>query len=102
MQAKPAAVSDVYSLIVERVAWFGQTLVHPARWPVQLGGALHIKGFMRTFGVELRGKVIELRLLLQAVHASGTGSFFLESQMHALVPPVLLAMTGLDALDLYP
>ena len=50
--------------------------------------------------VELPHEGIELGLLLKAVHAWGTGRFFFEGQMHALMAAVLLRLAWLDAFDL--
>jgi hypothetical protein len=49
--------------------------------------------------VELLEKIIKLGLLLQTVHARGTSGFGFERKMHALMPAILLRMTGLDAFD---
>jgi hypothetical protein len=53
---------------------------------------------MRTFVVELLEEGIEAFLLLQKVLSGGLGGFFLESEMHALMTPVLLRPAQLDAL----
>jgi hypothetical protein len=54
---------------------------------------------VRTLGVELFEEFVEAGLLLQAVHAGQAGGLLLERQVHALVPAILLRVTGLDALD---
>ena len=54
---------------------------------------------MRSLVVKLLEKIVELGLLLQTVQACGTSGFVFESEMHALMPTVLLRMTGLDAFD---
>jgi hypothetical protein len=54
---------------------------------------------VRTFGIELAKEGIEAALLLQAVEVWRTGRFLLEGEVHALVTPVLLRMTWLDAFD---
>ena len=54
---------------------------------------------MRPFVVELLHEGIELGLLLQQIGAGGARGFFLQGQMHALMPAVLLRMTGPDAFD---
>src|SRR5882762_3090692 len=46
--------------------------------------------------VEFLEKIIEFALLLQTAHACGTRGFVFESEMHALMPTVLLRMTGLE------
>jgi hypothetical protein len=52
--------------------------------------------------VEGIDELIEAGLLLEEVFSSWLGGFLLESQMHALVAPVLLRVAGLDALDADP
>ena len=54
---------------------------------------------MRSLVVEFLEKIVELGLLLQTVHACGASGFVFEREMHALMPPVLLRMTRLDAFD---
>ena len=54
---------------------------------------------MRPFVVELLDEGIELGLLLKQVGAGGPRGFFLERQMHALMPAVLLRMAGPNAFD---
>ena len=54
---------------------------------------------MGPFSVELRLEVIETGLLLKTVLASGSGGFGFKSAVHALMPAVLLGVTGLDALN---
>src|ERR1700719_947848 len=62
-------------------------------------GALHVENLMRSLVVEFLEKIVELALLLETVHACGTSGFVFESEMHALMPTVLLRMTRLDAFD---
>jgi hypothetical protein len=57
---------------------------------------------VRSFGVEFANEVIEASLLLRAVHAWRSSALLLEREMHALVTPVLLGISGLDALDRNP
>jgi hypothetical protein len=54
---------------------------------------------MRSFVIELLQESVELGLLLQEVGARRAGGFFLQGQMHAFMPAVLLGMTGPDALN---
>jgi hypothetical protein len=54
---------------------------------------------VRPFVVELLEKLVEFALLLQAVHSRRSSGFVFEREMHALMPAVLLRMTGLDAFD---
>jgi len=54
---------------------------------------------MRSLLVVVADEVVELGLLLQEVLARRFGGFFLQGQVHAFVPTVLLRITRLDALD---
>ena len=54
---------------------------------------------MRALVVVLLDEGIEARLLLQQIRHRRLGGLLLEGEMHALVPAVLLGMTGSDALD---
>jgi hypothetical protein len=50
---------------------------------------------MRPFRVEFVHKIIEAGLLRQAIRASRAGCFFLQGQVHAFMPAVLLRMPRL-------
>ena len=50
---------------------------------------------MRAFGVVFCDEVIELRLLLKEVPPRRLCRFLLESEVHALVAPILLRLPGL-------
>jgi hypothetical protein len=52
-----------------------------------------------ALAIEFLNEGIEFGLLLQAVHARGTGCFFLEDEVHAFVSAVLLRSAWLDAFD---
>jgi len=54
---------------------------------------------MRALVVELLQEGIELGLLLQQIGAGRARGFFLQRQVHALMPAVLLRMSGSDAFD---
>ena len=54
---------------------------------------------MRSLLVVIVDEGIELGLLLQEVFPRRFGGFFLQGQVHAFVPTVLLWITRLDALD---
>jgi len=54
---------------------------------------------MRPFGIEFIHESIEAGLLRQAILASRLRCFFLQGQVHALVPAILLGMSGFDPLD---
>ena len=57
---------------------------------------------MRALLVVAVDEGVEARLLLQDVGRGRLGGFLLQREMHPLVPPVLLGMPGLDALELNP
>jgi len=65
-----------------------------------LAGIVDAERLVRPFGIELVHEGVEA--VLQAVHAARSGRFFLQGQVHALVPTVLPGMAGLDALDRDP
>jgi hypothetical protein len=54
---------------------------------------------MRALSVVLADEVIEADLLLEGIGGSRPGGFLLEGQVHALMPAILLWMSGLDAFD---
>ena len=80
---------------MQGVREFGQAVITARRGRVELGGALHVDGFVRSVLVEFFCELVEAGLLLQAVHAGRTGGLFLEREMHAFVTPVLLGFPGL-------
>ena len=92
MQAESSAVSNIHRAVMEGIAGFAQAGIFTGCGRVDLGGTLHIQRFVRTFGIELGDEVVELRLLLQAVHGGWPRRFFLEGKMHAFMPAVLLRM----------
>src|SRR5471030_1223550 len=57
---------------------------------------------MRSLLVVIVDEGIELGLLLEEVFARRLGGFFLQGQVHAFVPTVLLWVTWLDTLDADP
>ena len=57
---------------------------------------------MGTLVVEDLDKFFEARLLLKKIGGGRLGGLFLQSQMHALMTPILLRMAGLDALNADP
>jgi hypothetical protein len=57
---------------------------------------------MRAVRVETRHEVIDAGLLLEHVARRRLRRFAFEREMHALVPPVVLRMARLAALDLNP
>jgi len=77
----------------------GDALVGLAGSGINFDRALHLQGFVRAFGIELHLEGVELSLLLQEVGAGGSGGFFLQRQVHALMAAVLLRVTGLYALN---
>jgi hypothetical protein len=52
---------------VERIIDIGQSLTDAGGWLIDLGRALHVQGFVRTFLVEDFDEVIESGLLLKEV-----------------------------------
>ena len=84
---------------MKRVVEFRNALIGAAGRVIDLGRTLHVERFVRAFVVELLMKASNLGLLLQQVGAGRPGGFFLQGQMHAFVPAVLLGMTRPDALD---
>jgi len=57
---------------------------------------------VRAVRIEARQKVVEPGLLLEHVRGGRLGGFALEREVHALVPAVLLWVSGCDAFDLDP
>ena len=55
---------------------------------------------MGSLEVELLDEVIEAGLLLEEVGPCGFGGLLFQGEVHALMPPVLLRVAGLDAFDL--
>src|SRR5258708_14067700 len=86
-------------LVMERINKFGQGAIGTGGRSIDFRGALHVEGLVRPLVVEFLEKIIEFALLLQTVHACGTSGFVFESEMHALMPTVLLRITGLYAFD---
>jgi hypothetical protein len=97
MYADAAAGRDHDPSVVHRIAPASRCRVWARAG--DLGWAFHGEGFVGSFSVELADEVVEAGLLLGAVHAGGAGCFFLPGKVHALVTPVLLGTSGLDALD---
>src|SRR6185312_896199 len=93
------AVGDDDRLVMERVEEFLNALIRAAGRRVDLGRTLHVESFVRSFVVKLLEEGIELGLLLKQVGAGWASGFFFERQMHALMPAVLLRMTGPNAFD---
>ncbi len=84
---------------MERVLRFTDPAVRLGRSRIDFRRVLHGKRLMRSFVIELFQESVELGLLLQDVGARWPGGFFLQRQVHALMPPVLLRMTGPNAFD---
>src|SRR4051794_3445464 len=99
MQADATAGCHDDLAIVEGIDQVGQAAILTPGWRVDLGRALHIECFVRPFSIELADEIVEFCLLLQAIHRWRPGGFFLEREMHALMPSILLGMAGFDALD---
>src|SRR6266568_381256 len=99
VETDTSAVGDVDGAVVKRIIKFRQAAIGAGGGSIDFRGALHVEGLVRPLVVELLEKIIEFALLLQTVHARGTSGFGFERKMHALMPTVLLRMTGLDAFD---
>lgn len=63
---------------------------------------VRIDGLVRVLFVVDADELIEPGLLLQKVLARGLGGFLLQRQVRAFIAPILLWMSGLDALDADP
>jgi hypothetical protein len=104
MQMRPQAVTrtcgDENVAVVEGVGEVRQAGVRFPRRCVDVGGALHVERLVRALGVELSDEVIEAGLLLEAIGAWRADGLLLEGQVHALMAPVLLRSTWLDALNI--
>src|SRR6266403_4307560 len=66
-QTDAAAIGDDDDFIVEGIVDIGQSLISAGRGLIDLGWALHVQGFVRTFVVEDFDEVIEEGLLLKEV-----------------------------------
>jgi len=66
-QTDAAAIGDDDDFIVEGIVDIGQSLISAGRGLIDLGWALHVQGFVRTFVVEDFDEVIEAGLLLKEV-----------------------------------
>src|SRR5260370_42246171 len=62
-QTDAAAVGDDNDLVVERVIDIGQSCIGAGGRLIDLGRALHVQGFMRTFVIEDFDEVVEPGLL---------------------------------------
>jgi hypothetical protein len=99
VQAKTSATGDHERTVVKWVMRFWNASIRTGRSRVNLGRAFHVQGFMGSFVIEFLEEGVELGLLLQDVGARWASGFFFQGQMHALMPAVLLGMTGPDALN---
>ena len=85
--------------IMEGISDFRQPFVGFERGAIHAGGTRHAERLVGPLRIELAHKIVEAGLLLEEVHAWRPGRFFLQGKMHPFVAPVLLGMTGFDALD---
>ena len=99
VQAKMSAAGDHDGAVVERIVRFGNASIGAVGSRVDLDRAFHGEGLMRSFVIEFVQEGVELGLLLQDVGTRWAGGFFLQSEMHAFMPAVLLGMAGTDPLD---
>ena len=77
---------------MEGIVRLGDALTRPSGRSIHFRRTLNLERFVRTLGVELRYEAVELGLLLQDVLVSGAGGILLQSQVHTLMPAVLLWM----------
>jgi len=66
-QTDAATIGDDNDFILEGIIDIGQSFVGAGRGLIDLGWALHVQDFVRTFLVEDLDKAIELGLLLKKV-----------------------------------
>lgn len=66
---------------------------------VHVGRDLHVEGLMRALAGVLLDEGIKAGLLLEDVGRGRLRRFFLERQVHPLVPAVLLGLARLNALE---
>ena len=99
VQAKTSATCDHDGAVVERVVSFRDAAIGARGSRVDLGRAFHGESFMGSFLIEFLQEGVELGLLLQEVGARRAGGFFLQGEMHALMPAILLGMAGTNPLN---
>ena len=99
VQAKPSAAGDPDGAVVERVVRFRDASIRTRGSRVDLGRAFHGESFMGSLVIEFLQAGVELGLLLQEVGARRAGGCFLQGEMHALMPGILLGMAGTDSLN---
>ena len=75
-EADTAATSDDNDFVVKRIIDIGQSLVGEGGGLIDLGRALHVQSFVRTFLIEDFNKVIKPGLPLKEVQAGRFGGFF--------------------------
>ncbi len=73
--------------------------VRPQRGPVERRRRLLAKRLVGTVVVEVLAEAVEAGLLPARARGRRLGSLGLQGPMHALVPPVLLGLAGLDTLQ---
>jgi hypothetical protein len=99
MHADAAAGGDKHVSVMQGVSDLPEAVKGSRRWHINFGGRLHAERLMRPFAIEFVQEAVELSLLLEAIHARRSGCFLFQGQVHPLVPPILLRMTGFDALN---
>ena len=75
--ADSSAAGDQSCPVVERIGKLSDAAVRPRGRFVDIGGALHIKSFMRTLDVELLNEGVDLCFLLKEVGTWRPRSFYL-------------------------
>ena len=84
---------------MEGIVDFGQPQIGLFGISIEVSGSLHGEGLMGPLGVELCDEGVEALLLLDGVAGRRASGVLLQGEVHALVAPVLLGMTRLDAFD---
>lgn len=84
---------------MERIVDVWQSGIGTRRRAIDFRRAFHVQSLVRSFVVENFDEVIEPGLLLEQISRGGLGGLFFQSQMHALVTPVLLRVARLDPLE---
>jgi hypothetical protein len=78
---------------------FGDATIGASGSRVDLGRAFHGESFMGSFVIEFLQEGVEPGLLLQEVGTRRAGGLFLQGEMHALMPAILLGMAATDPLN---
>jgi hypothetical protein len=99
IEAETSAAGDHNGAIVEGVVRFGEAAIGARGSRVDRGRAFHGESLMRSFVIKLLQEGVELGWLSQNVGARRASGFFLQGQMHAFMPAILLGMARPDPLN---